>query len=85
MILFAGSQGGYSTPTSPAAWASVGLVVHWLTDSTSWSYSPVSAVFKGRTPVSFVDGHAKYLKQNYVHSNAQQPNATNTSSIWSIL
>ena len=84
VILMAGSQGGYSTPTSPAAWASVGLVVHWLTDSGSWSYSPVSAVFKGGTPVSFVDGHAKYLKQSYVHSNAQQPNATNATSIWSI-
>jgi prepilin-type N-terminal cleavage/methylation domain-containing protein/prepilin-type processing-associated H-X9-DG protein len=84
VILLAGSQGGYSTPQSPSAWASCGLVVHWLTDSTSWSYSPVSAVFNGGTPMSFVDGHAKYLKQSYVHSNAQQPTPTNTTSIWSI-
>ncbi len=84
VLLIAGSQGSYDTPQSPHAWANVGLLVHWDTNKDSWGYTPTSAVHNGGTPATFCDGHAKYIKQKWAHSNAMEPVDTNTTSIWSI-
>ena len=84
VLLIAGSQGSFNTPQSPHAWANCGMVIRWDSNKDSWGYTPTSAVHNGGTPATFVDGHAKYIKQKWAHANAMEPVDANQTSIWSI-
>lgn len=84
VLLIAGSQGSYDTPQSPHAWANCGAFIRWDSNKDSWGFTPTSAVHNGGTPATFVDGHAKYVKQNQMHANNMEPVDTNTNSVWSV-
>jgi prepilin-type N-terminal cleavage/methylation domain-containing protein/prepilin-type processing-associated H-X9-DG protein len=66
------------------AFWNIGWKIQWLPDKTAWDFEPISDIHNGGAPAVFTDGHAKYLKQSYAHSNKQEPREDNPDSIWSI-
>lgn len=66
------------------AYWNIGWKIQWLPDKAAPDFEPISDVHNGGAPAVFTDGHAKYLKQSFAHSNRQEPREDNLESIWSI-